>query len=118
MMAGSMTYNTMPYKTDKMSISCPFLDKRTKLIPCQVERMLQLHNEGVSIHKLAKMFKVSRRTIQFKVDPEKKKANLERRNERGGWRQYYDKEEGRKSNKQHRNRKHKLLKNTITNDAM
>lgn len=44
----------------------------------------------MSQRKCAEMFNVSRRTIQFLWDPEKLKRNIQRRQERGGTKQYYN----------------------------
>ena len=79
----------MPFKTDKIKIGCPFLDRRTKLLPCQRERMLYLHKLGYSQRKLAAIFNVSRRLVQFVTDPEKKVKDLQNRRDRGGTMIYY-----------------------------
>ena len=101
----------MPYKTDKLSIESPFLDKRCKLLPCQKERIVYLREtENLSQRKLAEIFKVSRRTIQFIIDPSKHYENLKRREERGGTKIYYNKEKNNIAQKEHRIRKYNLLK--------
>jgi len=104
----------MPYKTDKIKIGCPFMDKRTKLLPCQRERMISLRNLGYSQRKLAAIFNVSRRLVTFVTDSEKAKKNVDARRDRGGSAIYY------KGGKQwadtmqkHRKYKYSLLKNTI-----
>lgn len=100
----------MPRLTDSLAINDPFLDRRTKLLPCQKERVLSLHNTGASQRKLAAMFGVSRRLITFVIDPSKQLANLERRQERGGTKQYYDKSKHADSMRTHRIYKHQILK--------
>lgn len=70
-------------------------------------------DEGASQRMLAKMFGVSRRLIQFKLDDEKLQKNLERRQERGGTKQYYDKDKHRDYMKSHRKDKHDRLKDTL-----
>ena len=100
----------MPYKTDKEAYNCPFLDNRTKLLPCQKEMILHYREQGYSQRKLAEMFSVSRRTIQFVLDPEKLAENKRRRAERGGTKQYYDKEKHNASMKKYRNLKNNTLK--------
>lgn len=100
----------MPYSTEKLAIDNPFMDRRVKLIPCQREMVLYWHREGLSQRKLAAMFHVSRRTIQFIIDPEKLQKNKERREERGGWEQYYDREKNNDYQKTHRRYKHQILK--------
>lgn len=103
----------MPYKTEKIKIACPFLDRRTKLLPCQKERMIMLHNQGYSQRKLAFIFSVSRRLVQFITCPAKKLKDLENRRDRGGSMIYYKGgEEWNKIMREHRKYKHLLLKET------
>ena len=99
----------MPYKTDLLKFDSPFLDKRIKLLPCQKERMIILSGYGHSQRQLAKIFSVSRRSVQFILDPDKLKRNLEARDERGGSKAYYDRLTHNEYIKQHRRRKHKIL---------
>lgn len=101
----------MPYKTDSEKLDSPFLKRSVKLLPCQKE-MINFWSKvmGYSQRQLAKMFNVSRRTIQFTIDPLKLKANIERRNERGGTKQYYNKDYHNSAMKDHRKYKHKTLK--------
>lgn len=101
----------MPYKTDKLKLDSYFIDKRTKMLPCQKERAIAMYSENdISIRSLAKMFKVNKRLIQFVLFPERKKKNIHDREKRGGWKQYYSKEKHKESIKKHRIRKHKILK--------
>lgn len=65
----------MPYATEKTAINDPFLDRRGKLIPCQKERIVQMHNEGRSISHLSRIFGVSRQTIQYIVFPDRYTKN-------------------------------------------
>lgn len=56
----------MPYKSDKHSINNPNLDRRVKLLKEQKNEILKLYNTGeYSQRKLARMYNVGRRTIQF-----------------------------------------------------
>lgn len=103
----------MPFKTDKLKLNDPFLDKRTKLIPCQKEMVIWWYNCGTSITELSKRFKVNKRLIQFILFPERKQKNLEKRNNRGGSTIYYVKENHTQSVRCHRQYKYKTLKNTI-----
>jgi len=103
----------MPYLIEKIKIECPFLDRRTKLLPCQKEMVLFYSNQGFSQRKIASMFNVSRRLIQFIIDPEKHKKNLEARRNLGGSSVYYNKEKHTAYIRKHRKEKHKLLRNTI-----
>jgi hypothetical protein len=102
----------MPYKTEKVKIECPFLDRRIKLLPCQKERMLHLRDLGYSQRKLAFVFNVSRRLVQFVIDPDKKEKDLQNRRDRGGTMIYYKGgKEWNETMKKHRTYKHKLFKN-------
>lgn len=68
----------MPYKSEKINISGTSYDRRRKLTEDQKEYIRWLHEEErVSKHKLAEMFNVSRRTIQFTIDRSKYERNRE-----------------------------------------
>jgi transposase len=100
----------MPSKIDKISIDDAFLKKSAKLLPCQKEMIVYWNNRGISQRKLALMFNVSRRLIQFILDPSKHQANLEARKQRGGSKIYYKREKHTKSVKEHRKYKQSLCK--------
>lgn len=72
--------------------------------------VLHWYKAGTSIRALAKMFKVDRRLIQFMIFPERKQKNLEDRQARGGWEQYYNREEHTAAIREHRRYKYKTLK--------
>ncbi len=100
----------MPFKTDKQKLDSPFLKRTVKLLRCQKEMIIYWSKvKGYSQRQLAKMFSVSRRTIQFIIDPEKLKNNLERRKERGGTKQYYKKDSHNAAMKEHRRYKSNTL---------
>ena len=100
----------MPYKTEKMKLDSPFLDRRVKLLPCQREMVLYWTNQGLSQRKLAKMFNVSKRLIQFIQDPKKKERDLQNRAERGGSMAYYKGgEEWARTMREHRTYKNQVL---------
>lgn len=99
----------MPYKSDKQSLNDPFFKRSAKLIPCQKEMVVYWHERGASSRAIAKMFNVSRRLIQFIIDPQKHKENLQRRQERGGSSVYHNKDKHNVAMKKHRKYKHKLL---------
>lgn len=82
----------MPNRRDKVALENPFLDRRRKLLPCQIEMIKVYHTSGTSINKLAKDFKVNKRLIQFILFPERLKKNKELRSDRGGSQIYYDKD--------------------------
>lgn len=103
----------MPYRTEKLKIDCPFMDRRTKLLPCQKEMVLHYHNLGYSQRAIARMFNVSRRLIIFIIHPERLAKNLDARRDRGGHKAYYDREKNNEYAKTHRRYKHKLLNQTL-----
>ena len=101
----------MPYKTDKLKLDCPFFDRRSKLLPCQKERLILLYNQGYSQRKLAAIFSVSRRLVQFVTCPEKKAKDLQNRRDRGGSKIYYKGgEEWNAIVRDHRKHKYQILK--------
>lgn len=90
----------MPYKSTKIKIMNGAYDKRIKLTVAQKNEIISLKG-----------------TIQFLWDPEKLKRNIQRRQERGGTKQYYNKEKHREQMKTHRRYKQQLyLEGKITND--
>ena len=100
----------MPYKCERIKLP-ERLDRRIKLLREQKSEICLLrHCENLSQRKLARMFGVSRRTIQFVLDPEKLEANKKARELRGGWALYYDAEKHRDYVKGHRRYKHGLLR--------
>lgn len=104
----------MPYITENIAFKDPFLDKRTKLIPCQREMVHWWYKQGLSINKIAKTFNVSKRLIQFELFPERKAKNLSDRQDRGGSSIYYKGGESwAKTMREHRAYKYKVLKQTV-----
>lgn len=100
----------MSSKIDKMSISNKSLDRRVRLSDDDRKKIKELFfDENYSKRKLANIFNVSRRTIQFIISPEKLEENKKRRTERGGSKVYYDKNKHKNFMKSHRNYKKKLF---------
>lgn len=102
----------MPYKfqTDKIPMPRAF-DKRIKLTEQDKLDIVDLYKQGnTSQRKLAAQFGISRRTIQFTLDPKKKEENLKRREERGDSKIYYNKEKHTESTRNHRRHKRDVLK--------
>lgn len=93
-----------------MKISGTEFDRRIKLTEEQKDEIIALRGV-VSQRKCAAMFNVSRRTVIFLWYPERLEANKIRRQERGGWRQYYNKAKHRESIKDTRRYKEKIYKN-------
>lgn len=79
----------MPFKSEKIKLSY-YQDRRIKLSE-EDKNEIKEHYGIFSQRQLASLYGVSRRTIQFIGDPQKQIENLKRREERGGSKQYYDK---------------------------
>lgn len=98
----------MPYKSDSLYIAHTKHDRRIKLSEDDKKEIRLLSKSGLSQRVLARRFEVSRRLIQFIINPECQEENLKRRKERGGWSVYYSTEKHRQYIKNHRRYKHKL----------
>ena len=108
---GFITLFKMPRKSDLIPIANEELDRRVKLTSSDKAQIKQLYESGdFSQRKLAIMFSVSRRTIQFTIDSAKLEENKKRREERGGSMRYYDKEKNSAYMKNHRDYKNELFK--------
>lgn len=97
----------MPFKSERIKIAGGKYDRRVKLTQKDKDKILSLRDK-ISIHDLAKMFGVHRRTIQFILYPERQARNLELREERGGSKIYYDREKQNASIREHRRYKQEL----------
>ena len=99
----------MPSKLDKIPLASPFLDRRTKMLPCQKERCYAMHHsEGMGIRELSRVFKVDKRMIQFICYPERMQENKRKREERGGSAQYYDTSKNTAAMREHRAHKREV----------
>ena len=102
----------MPYKAEKAGHIPPEKDKRVKLTDEQREQIRELYKlPDWSQRRLAGEFKVSRRLIQFIVDPEKLEAAKAAYAERQKDGRYYDRETHNKQAREHRHHKHQLYLN-------
>lgn len=88
-------------------------DKRVKLSKEEHEYIrTRYKNKEASTRELAREYGVSRRLIQFIIDPSKHEQNLAVRKARGGSMKYYDKDKQKMYMRRHRaNLKEALLKN-------
>lgn len=103
----------MPYKFETEGKLIPRnKDRRLKLTHDQINE-IKLNELNLSQRGLAAKYNVSRRTITFILDPAKKEQNLKRRAERGGWKQYYDKDKWVEAMREHRRYKKKIEKELI-----
>lgn len=100
----------MPYKVESIPIKDSFLDRRTKLIPCQKEMVRWWYENGQSITSIARRFKVNKRLIQFILFPERHEKNLQDRDKRGGSKRYYKKEYHTQAIREHRHYKNNEIK--------
>lgn len=99
----------MPYKSEKIiKLAGTSKDRRRKLTDKQKDEIAALKGT-ISQRECAKRYGVSRRTIQFLWDPDKHKRNLQCRQERGGSKQYYNKEKQKQYMKRHRHYKQDLF---------
>lgn len=96
----------MPYKSEKMKLS-PEQDRRIKISDDKKNEIVALKGK-ISQRKCAELFGISRRSVVFLWYPERLEQNKQRRQERGGWRQYYDKEKNTATQKEHRHYKQEI----------
>ena len=92
----------MPYKSERCRIAGTKHDKRRKLTEEQKTEIAEL--TGLSTRKIARMYGISRRMVQFIQHPER----LQRCKQCGGWRQYYNRQERAMFMRKHRRHKHAL----------
>jgi IS30 family transposase len=85
----------------------PMLDRRRKLTPEDRIEISEGYSMGMSIHKLADCFGVSRKTIGFVLFPERVERDKERK--KGTWVLYYTTNKRRLYQKRHRAYKRTLL---------
>lgn len=100
----------MPYKSERMPIAGTEYDRLRKLSETQKELIRRMREEGMlSYNQLARMFGVSKRTIQFVCCPEKYEiAKEQRRQRRKDGRYKLDKAERNAVAREHRRYKHRL----------
>ena len=96
----------MPSKVDNLRVPKEH-DKRRKLSDKDRLNIILDSKAGASQRQLARAYNVSRRLIQFILDPSKQEENLKRRKERGGSAVYYSKDKQREAKRRHR--KHKEI---------
>ena len=99
----------MPYNSEKMKLSDT--QKRSRKLS-DIDRLAIIKRYGdggiVTQKQLATEYNVSRRTIGFILHPEQLQANYQRRLDRGGWKQYYDKDVHARRMKEYRHYKQNL----------
>jgi hypothetical protein len=96
----------MPFKFDGIPINNPNHDKRVKLTDLDRENIIHDYASGLfSQRDLAKKYNVSRRSIQFTLDPDKLAHAKTLQHERQKDGRYYSKEKQREYMKRHRDHK-------------
>ncbi len=86
-------------------------DRRVKLTPEDKEEIAYRYKEvgGISYRKLAEEYGVSKSLIIYVVNPERQEHNYKLRQERGGSKQYYDRERNTEYMQNHREYKKQLF---------
>lgn len=103
---------SMPYKSDKIIIAGSDKDRRIKLSEEDKQEIRTLAS-SLSQREIARKFKISRRLVSFVLNPSALEENKKRRAERGGWKQYYNKDAHAKSMRETGRYKHRLFVNGI-----
>src|SRR5690606_41899332 len=109
----------MPYKfeTEKLSINNPKYDKRIKLTDEDRESIRKEYATGkISQRGLAKKYNVSRRLIQFVLDPDKEKVAKQQFKERRKDGRYYNKDKHKEYMRRHRKHKKELYDKGLLGD--
>tara|TARA_Y100000310_G_scaffold307018_1_gene348712 strand:- start:20769 stop:21083 length:315 start_codon:yes stop_codon:yes gene_type:complete len=92
----------MPYTSEKKLLKRN-QDRRIKLTDEQREDIKKIRaTTTLSQRKIAEMYGVSRRTIQFIINPQSLIENKKRRAERGGTKIYYDTKKNTIAQREHR----------------
>ena len=99
----------MPYKfeTKKLRIR-PEDDRRIKIPKSEHLVIFALHKAGMAIRAIARRYGVDHRLIQFILYPERHALNYAQRLDRGGSKQYYNKDKWRVAMREHRAYRRKL----------
>lgn len=107
----------MPYKFEKTPINNPKNDKRVRLTNEDRESIKEEYSLGfVSQNDLAKKYGVSKRLIQFILNPEKQEIAKKQFAERQKDGRYYSKEKHREYMKNHRSHKKELYHKGLLDD--
>lgn len=98
----------MPYKSAKIKLPKKF-DRRIRFTDEKKKQADLLYSQGESITKTAKILGISKRLLQFYLFPERHEKNLIDRQERGGSKNYYNKEKNTKAHREHYRYKQNLF---------
>lgn len=98
----------MPYKSEKLiKLEGTSKDRRRKLLDEKKDEICSLKGQ-IGRNECARLFNVSRRTVDFLWHPEKLQKNKQLRQERGGWKHYYSKDQHKESMKNWRHYKQEI----------
>lgn len=100
----------MSNKLEKARIGKKF-DRRIKIPKQKHKEIITLHAKGMAIRAISRKYSVNKRLIQFILFPERQIKNYQNRLERGGSKQYYNKDKWKLTMREHRHYKRKLLDN-------
>jgi predicted DNA-binding protein (UPF0251 family) len=107
----------MPYKFEKIPINNPEHDRRVKLTDDDRENIREEYATGsISQNNLAKKYGVSKRLVQFILNPEKQEISKQQFAERQKDGRYYDREKHNEQMKKHRNHKKELYEKGLLNE--
>jgi hypothetical protein len=92
----------LPFKNENIKMP-PEFDRRRKLTESDKAKIRADFEHGLyGVNEAARVWKVSKRLIQFILYPERLAQNKAARAARGGWRQYYDKSKNTADTRNHR----------------
>lgn len=83
-------------------------DRRVKIPKSEYPKIRLKHEAGYGVRELGREYGVDHRLIQFILFPDRKKKNVEDRQERGGSKVYYNREKHRLAMRKHRAHKKAL----------
>lgn len=107
----------MPRKSDSLAINNPKHDKRVKLTDDDKQQIRDEYATGnYSQRALAAKWGVSRRSIQFAINPESLEQAKKLYNERRKDGRYYDKDKHAKATREHRDHKKELYEQGLIKD--
>jgi hypothetical protein len=100
----------MPYKfdTNKLRIGSDN-DRRIKIPKSEHAAIFELHKLGIAIRAIGRKYGVDHRTIQFILFPERLEICRQHLQNRGGSKQYYDKDKWKLIMREHRAYRLKLF---------
>jgi predicted DNA-binding protein (UPF0251 family) len=107
----------MPYKFEKIPINNPKNDKRVKLTDEDRDNIREEYASGlISQNNLAKKYGVSKRLVQFILNPEKQEIAKQQFAERQKDGRYYDREKHNEYVRSHREHKKDLYNKGLLKD--